>query len=1183
MKRILLFRAGAREKGILTAGLLGLVLLCSGGHALHASSRAQVQQYITLQIDDATVRDVLIRLQETTRHEFFYRAEDLPAEPVRNYTFTNAPIGRVMDELLSGTGLDWSNENGTIVISRKRAASTAARIPVVTGRVTDNDGNPLAGATVHCPQSGQFTISDAAGHFRMADVPGDGTLNITYIGFSAVHTSITGRDRIEVVMFPDNIELENVVVTGYQTISRERATGSFDIVSGKALDRPVAGADQLLIGKVAGLHMPQDADGNTSLTIRGQGSFGNNSPLIVVDGFPYEGDLSSIPPADIESLTVLKDAAASSIWGARAMHGVVVVVTKKAKTNSPLQVEFSSNVKVGAKTDVDYLRNMPSSAGMIEYQKGIFGNYGYTPYASVLAKNNISNVLYMTSSQAEILYNKFRNGEISEPEMNAGLDRLSKLDNTDQIHEYLLQRTVNQQYNLSFSGGNERLTSYAILTYNNGRGRLQGTKSENIDFTYRGTMSLTRWLTLSVNASVDYGKGRSSSMGEKISVSDLAPYDMLVGEDGEYTDLLHMKYYAPVIYGSVPTGMFPYEDWSFNPARELKSNRSDSESLAATILAGLRVDIIEGLTFDTQFRYYGATSSSKSYYSEDSFTTRWTVNTASTWTPGDDGHTVTPNLPAGGMLDQSRATLKNYRWRNQLTFDRVFGRHEISFVGGVEVADQQTDTNGSPRTYGYDGKFLTVGAYHNGTGSPTKLYNWLGYAQTFPYQNSFAHKTNRFFSAYGNVAYTFDSKYTLSGSVRTDAANYITDDPKKRYQPFWSAGIGWNIAREDFMQGAEWLDALSLRATYGYNGNSEVGSTSAMPLVTMNSAPNEDTGELEASISSKGNPNLRWERSGVVNIGVDFSMFNHKLSGKIDYYRKHGKDLLASVAIPLVNGDREAYYNAAEILNHGVELTLGTRMNLGGHFRWTGNLNVAYNFNKVLNYFRTEHPYWWMTGSGGTTWVEGENMNSMYSYVYGGMRNVGTEQNPKMVPVVKLGGDDYMPFNGSTTLDGKDFLENQGVTIPPFTLGMTHTFNYKTFGLTFCVVGNFGHVFRRTAFNYAAQGKYPNKGWEKVVGGDIDTNKVVPMPDKTDDMWSSSIIDYLDILTTSANNVRLQYLTLDYSLPPRLLSKIGIGNMTLYAQGNNLFTIKKTDEDPDFAYGSYRLQSSWSFGLKVRF
>ncbi|EKC52504.1 TonB-dependent receptor, plug, partial [human gut metagenome] len=338
-------------------------------------------------------------------------------------------------------------------------------------------------------------------------------------------------------------------------------------------------------------------------------------------------------------------------------------------------------------------------------------------------------------------------------------------------------------------------------------------------------------------------------------------------------------------------------------------------------------------------------SDTHNYYNENTYTVRYGVNSAASWDKETDE--VTANLPTGGFLDQSRTRYDVLTIRNQLNFNHTFAeKHAVAVVAGIETIDRRYQSFGYPRTYGYNDETLSVGNFPNGIGGTGvyQLTNWQGNNLTLSYQNSFSYTTDRYFSAFGNASYTYDSRYTVSGSVRTDASNLITDDPAYRYAPFWSVGASWQIANEAFMQQVDWIDGLALRFTYGYNGNVDK-STTFKPLVNISSSPNTVTGELTGSMSSYGNPTLRWERTGTWDIGVDFNFFKGKLYGKFDVYNKHSEDLIADVTLSAVQGTTSMRLNNGEILNRGFEMEVGSTLRISPNVTWNGVLTLSYNKN----------------------------------------------------------------------------------------------------------------------------------------------------------------------------------------------------------------------------------------------
>lgn len=1051
------------------------------------------------------------------------------------------------------------------------AQQQSGKSRTVSGTVIDAEGLPLVGVPVSIGNGSVGTVTDINGKYSIKIPTEKTTLKFSYVGMSTQYVDIEAGDQAitkNVAMTDSNV-LDGVMVTGYQTISRERATGSYDILNQKDLDKPSVSIAERLIGTVAGVATTLDADGNVSLAIRGQGTLmANASPLLVVDGFPIEGGLSSLNPNDIESISVLKDAAAASIWGARASNGVVVVTTKKAH-NKGMKVEFSTSVKVGSNTDVDYLRNYASSADAIEYEKSIFGKYGNTAISNTPSFNNFKTQQGWYVTSAGILYNQFKNEVISEAEMNAGLAKLAGLDNTSQIEDNLLQRPVYQQYNLSLSGSSERMNNYVSFMYSHDSSRFQGTAKKNFQFNYRGNAELYKWLTLNLAATVNYADNSNNGVTAS-DIARLAPYDMLVDENGNPANLGHYMHYTPLMNAMVPYDMFPYSDWSYNPITDMENRDIRTKALTARLQAGLTFKIMEGLNFDTKVQYERIQSDARSLYGEETYYVRNLVNTNCTW---NNGTTVTQNIPSGSILNESKTVFENYSFRNQLSFARTFNEvHGVNVVAGVEISQYKTNTTDNAPSYGYDDDHLTVGNF-----AATSYKNWIGNTVSLDYKNSYRYHLDRYFSAFGNVSYTYNDLYTASLSLRTDASNFIADNSSYRYSPFWSVGLSWNMHNEKFMKDIAFIDQLRPRITYGSNGNSD-SSTSTSPLIALNGY-NSFSGELQASVTSKGNPTLRWEKTYTTNIGVDFSLWNHKLFGKIDYYSKQGEDIFGKVTIPMVNGSRLETFNNAEISNKGIEMMLGSHLNITKDIEWNGSLTFAYNKSNVKRLYNNSLAYYDMVKGGSNFHVEGYAMSPIFSYSYAGVQNIGTESKPVMKPVVNLVDGEVMPFGGTTTVKGTDFLVYQGTTVAPYNIGMTHEFSYKDFNLSFTLVGKFGHKFRSTTFNYAGRGAIPNKLYTE-----LSSDNIAPMPlQDSDNLSDWSMAQYMDYTVLNANHIRMQELTLSYNLPRTLLGKIGMNRLTFYVQGNNLFTIKATDEDPEYHYGNLRLQSSWTFGLKLGF
>lgn len=1055
----------------------------------------------------------------------------------------------------------------------------------MTGIVTDENDESIIGATVMIGGTTKGTVTDIDGKYTLEVQPGD-LVSFTFVGMTdKVIKAQSDKKIVNIRLESSATALGDVVVTGYQTLSKERATGAFNTLSKAQLEKPTVNIASRLVGTTSGLQATLDINGDPTFEIRGQTSLlANAQPLIVVDGFAIEGDFKSINPNDVESVTVLKDAAAASIWGARSANGVIVIVTKKGARDKRkgLHVEVSSFLKVAPKADLDYALSQASSSETIDYEKLAFNKWSCEPIGDHVNDYTGYSASYSPGLTA---LNEQYLGYLTADETNRLLNGYRGMTNREQLKKYILQTPITQQYNANISSSNERVNNILSLMYEDSDYYLKGNSEYKMMVNYRMNAKLFKWLDFNFSGMYTYDKNTNNSQG----IPDLAPYEMLVNPDGTRTNV--GSYYMPNMERYVPMNLFPYSDWSYNPITEMENQDKTATKMNARFQAGLKLNIIEGLSVDSKFQYELYNTQYRDFYNEQTFTVRNLVNTSSSW--DRETNAVTPNLPKGGMLDQSRSRVDTWNFRNQINFNRTFGKHTIVAIAGTELSERVGENFSYARTYGYDDDRLTVGTFPNGPGSGTitahKIKDWQGNNKTFGYTNGFSYATDRYFSLYGNLSYTFDEKYTLSGSARTDASNLITDDPSYRYSPFWSVGAGWQIGKENFMKNLIWIDRLNLRVTYGYNGNVDK-STSFKPLISVSSTNNIYTDEPTASISSYGNPTLRWEKTGTWNVGIDYSALGGKIFGKIDFYNKKTTDLIAQLSIPAINGTTTQKLNNAEMLNRGVEIEIGSSLSISNKISWTGNLNVSYNRNRITRLFKSSYQGYELVGGGTAAYVENYNANTLWCFNYAGIRNDGTEANPNWQPKIQDKDGNLFGFGGWPTADGRDLCLNMGTKVAPWTLGFSNSFRIYDFDFSFIMTGKLGHKFMRQSFNYPVvwSGRAtPNRQYSEII--DCNPMERIPLPMNGDVedrfyFWDR-FYPYVSYLAENAGVIRMQEINLTYNMPKHILNKIGLSGVQIYGMVNNVFSIYANSfgEDPEYNRGGLKPQPAYTFGLKFQF
>ncbi|HEY0677851.1 MAG TPA: SusC/RagA family TonB-linked outer membrane protein [Chitinophagaceae bacterium] len=1160
---------------------LTTVLLLAACLQVAASAGGQT---VTLNVRDVPVKKVFKEIQRQTGLNIFIDEAVLSKTKRVTLQVKDMPVTEVISLCLPGQDVNSSIIDGTIVIREKTDADYPLgeyQMPPppidIEGQVVNEKGDPLEFVTVTVKGSRKATYTDVNGRFSLKNVSENAVLVFTGVSVETFELPVSGRTSFAVSLKTKVSAMDDVTVvfnTGFQTISRERSTGSYNVISKEQLEKPSVNIAQRIIGTTAGVQARLDVNGNPTFEIRGLTSlYANAQPLVVVDGFPIQGDFTSVNPNDIESISILKDAAAASIWGARSANGVIVITTKTARKGTPLKVEFNVFTRIGSKFDLDYVRPLASSAETVEYEKIAYTNWRTLQNPNSLQDNGFS------FSLAGTALNEANFGYITAAERDARLEALKKLDNRDQISDYLLENPRNTQYNISLSGSSGRMANMLSLMYEDNQTNFKESKSKRYMVTYRNNVNVFKWLDFNVSGMYLVNDQDNSGVGLG-DIQGMSPYDMLVNDDGSLTNI--NRFYWPIIQRLVPTSKFPYTDWTYNPIQEIQNRELTSKTSIARIQAGLTFKILPGLSIESRGQFENVNTYNRGFNNENTFQVRNTVNQATYWNQTVTPHTFTLNLPKGGMLTQNRSEVKNYNWRNQVNFNRIFfSDHEVNVIGGAEINNIVTETNAYPTSYGYNDQTLTVGTFPNGPGGTFfPIRNWLGNNQTFTYTNSFAYRTERYFSFFGNAAYTFKRKYTLSGSYRTDASNLITDDPDYRYAPFWSVGAGWQVSGEDFMQGVDWVDRLYLRATYGFNGNVD-RSTSFRPLIATSGTPNVYSNDFTATISSFGNPTLRWEKTANWNIGVDYSLFRNKLYGKIDVYHKSGRDLIALLSIPAINGTTSQRLNNAAMINRGIELELGSNLKVNKNISWRGNLNFAYNHNEITKLFVANYAASTLYSGGTGAYVVGENANDIWRFRYAGVIN----NQPQVYGAKGVTYD----FGAFTPGDGREYMQNMGTTVAPYTLGFMNAFQIYDFNFSFIFTGKFGHVFQRMGFNYPptwTSRVLPNSKLSEVMNGD--PSKIVPLPLNANEpryyFWDR-FHQYLDYLVVNASHVRMQEVNLTYGLPRTILSKLSMSRMLLYVQGNDLFTIYANDagEDPEYPLGTMNPRPRFTFGLKCEF
>lgn len=985
----------------------------------------------------------------------------------------------------------------------------------------------------------------------------------------------SSRKPINVIMTDNAKLLEDVVVTGYQTLSKERVTGSFDKVSSEILaSRPTADISTALQGLVAGMQATEKEDGSVDFLIRGTSSlYANTAPLVVVDGFPIEGTFSSINPNDVESVTVLKDAAAASIWGARSANGVIVVNTKKGQKGK-LKVEVQGFYRMNTRPDLDYILAQADSKTAVDYelmaQKNDWFLSDFTGTATDIT-------LPLSIAQEYYYANKYYG--MSESEMNSKLDALRNTNNRKQLKKHLMQTQALQQYNVNISGGSEKHSTYASMMYEKNDEATIKRGYERYMLNFNNSYKFNSWLTGTLSGT--FQRNTRETSGVTINdFRDLSPYEMLLEEDGSYA--YNSRSWNRLVAEDLNLQNLPYSDLSYNMLREVRNRQYKTTSTNYRVNMGLNAKIWRNLVFDTKFQYEKNDSDTRQYDNEETDYVRQMINYYTDYDLSNDVLN-TQFIPSGGIIRSNSNNNSNYVWRNQLSYSETFGKHDISALAGFEISEYKTSKITNPYVLGYNEKTNTsLPAIYGSDKTASTINGGSDYYATLAtmVRTTYSDRVDRYFSYFGNASYTYDGKYGASFSIRADGSNYVTADKSLRWSPMWSVGAKWNMEKEKFMEPASsWLDRLTLRLTYGINGNSEK-STSPQTLISTNASA--VTGTTTSRISNYGNPLLRWEETYTTNIGTDFSFFKGKLSGKLEYYNRLGKYIVGTVMVPTVYGSKEQRYNNAEILNRGVEMELTGRGEISSiGLGISSTVTFAYNKNEVRKLF---YPNLYCADLVEGSFVEGKPVGAIYSYEYAGMRDG--------VPHVKTADGEEWSFNDLTlhlrTL-GLDKLSYSGTTISPYTFGWANQFTWKGFDLYVYLTGKFGGVFRTPNCGYIplANGKsFISQYITDIMESDGTNYPALPQPGDYQCYRWDRYLGYLQSDIEKASFVRLKEISLTYHIPTLWLKKVKLSGAKLFVQARDLgllYTANKYDYDPEWLPGTNKPSTSITFGAAFNF
>ena len=830
-------------------------------------------QNISVKFKDAPLEKVLKEVAKQANYEVFYTQKLLKdAKPV-TINVKNSPLKETLNLIFNNQNLKYTLTNQTIVVTAAKVENKGSGLINIQGKVLNNKNEPFPGVNVYVSGTNRHSITDFDGSFSFDNAPSDAIIECSGLTIEKKSFALGGRTQLTLIVEEKVSAMKEIVVTGFQTLARSHSTGAISKVDEKILNENInTNLSSALEGRVAGLMFQKNPNGAAAdkPILRGIGTFSSlgvgYSPLLVIDGLPTELTLDDINPYDIESVNVLKDAAAGSIYGSRAANGIIVLTTKKG--TGKLKVSINSDFFIDTKPNLKDM-NFASTSDLIDFEQAVYNR----------ERARFANTTTMFSSYGDIgsssmkyyspLYQLNRDleeGKINNANYNSTIAQWRKNDYNEDYRDNVWQNQMRQRYNVAFSGSTSKQNTYVSLNYDESTNRVKYNNSQSFNLYAKSSFQLNNWLnaTFGLNGTYRNEDVTDSSFGnydiqkryERITDDQgnlvISPF---VGISDGFTSSSVIN---PAVAAKIAS-LGGFKSTSFNVLDALQEGITHQSSLGIRAFANLRAKLWKGLSFNTQFQYETRRNNNEQYNDINSYKMRYAINALTGYVPATNAYTYVDGFSTGGRYKQLSSQASNYSFRNQLDYNQDFGqgKHSVNAVAGVEMRETFVPRTIEQLRYGYDPVTLTSAVMNSLALSQTGVSSYIyGNNRTLAALSRTQQEIlHRYFSVFSTAGYTFMSKYNVTGSYRVDRADLFGVDAKYKNRPLWSTGLGWNISNEEFMKPVKWVNMLKLRATYGISGNIDQTTT---PYVTATRRNDNLYQSLQyINITAQPNPMLK--------------------------------------------------------------------------------------------------------------------------------------------------------------------------------------------------------------------------------------------------------------------------------------------------------------------------------------
>ena len=1017
----------------------------------------------------------------------------------------------------------------------------------ISGTVSDANGHPVAGATVIVDGTSLGTTTNTAGEYTLS-APVNGTLVVTFVGFEPQQLPIAGKTRINVTMKEDAQAIDDVIVVAFGTAKKEAFTGSAAVIKSDEIAKvQTSNVATALVGRVAGVQTSStsgDLGKTPSIRVRGFGSINaGKEPLWIVDGMPYEGDLNNLNTNDIESMTVLKDAASNALYGARGANGVIMVTTKKAKSGDAvvtIDAKWGVNSKALEEYDV-----ITSPAQYYEtHFKALYGYYAQTNPAAkayALASSGLTsngtgglgyNVYTVPEGQALI----GTNGKLNP---NATLGRkiiyngqeywLTPDDWIDEAY----QSAFRQEYNVNISGATERSSFYASLGYLDNTGIIKSSALERYTARLKADYQAKKWLKVGGNMSYAHFSNSNGNSNE--------------GSASSTANIFAFSAQMPPIYpvyirdgsGRIMVDDNGYQMYDYGDKGNAGLTRPLLPGANGLQTSWLNKKKAEGNAFS------GSGFVDISLYKGLKLTVNGSTNIDETRTTYLNNQYYGQFAEAGGTISKYHTRDIAYNLQQILNYNETFGKHNVGLMVGHEYYQKKYYylSGTKSKLFSYDNEELG-GAVVDGAGAHSYIddYNSEGY--------------------FMRAQYEYAGRYFVSGSYRRDASSRF--HPDHRWGNFWSVGAAWLLNQENWFD-APWVNMLKLKASYGSQGNDNIGNY----LYTDTYSIENNNGEIAVLFGQKGNPNITWETNTNLNIGTEFGFWNNRLSGSVDFFNRKTSDMLFAFSVPSSLGYSSYYANVGDMVNRGVEVELNADLIRTKNVLWSFNLNLTHMKNEVT-YLAPEHKSTTVEGYKGYidgSYFVGEGL-PLYTYYLRSYAGVDPETGASLW-YKDVKGDDGKITRTKTSdyTSATRYLHDSAI---PSVYGGFST-SVSAYGVDFSI-----------SFNYQIGGKVYDSGYASFMSSPYGTtvgtnyhkdilkawtpeNKGSDIPRlQYGDQYTTSVSDRF---LTDASYLNISNINVGYTLPSKITQKFGVQKLRVYlACDNVVYWSKRQGLDPRYSF-----------------